>query len=146
VIGLTLGVLALLSGGGIQVRRGCIEFYGGLVKWMLGRMFGGDGVSAMTLGHTILGQTTTMLQNSRDHEHVHVRQYEHWGPFFLPAYFGSSLILWARGGDCYLDNPFEVEAYRVAAINPPDLKTGRDVATESVDEAAEIGPRKGERS
>ena len=123
VIGLFFGVLALLSGGGAQLTRGCVEFHGGVVKWILSRLLGGEGAAAMTLGHTILGQTPEMLRKARDHEHVHVKQYERWGPFFLPAYLGSSLVLWMRGCDCYLDNPFEVEAYRLA----PHEETGDDV-------------------
>jgi hypothetical protein len=65
----------------------------------------------MTLGHVILGRNQECLEYSRDHEHVHVRQYERWGPFMLPAYLGSSLVLYFRGLDPYLDNPFEIEAY-----------------------------------
>jgi hypothetical protein len=116
MIGLFFGVLALFTGGGCQVRRGCIEFYGGLVKRLLRLMMEGDGVAAMTLGHIILGQTKKTLDVSRDHEQVHVRQYERWGPLFLWAYFGSSTILWFSGRDAYLDNPFEVEAYRIAPL------------------------------
>ena len=130
IIGLILGVLALLSGGGVQLRRGCVEFYGGLVERALGLMLSGGGVAAMTLGHTILGQTPKMLLDSRDHEHVHVHQYERWGPFFLPAYFGSSLILWMRGRDCYLENPFEVEAYAIAPLDSSPLETGDGTDTE----------------
>ena len=130
IIGLFLGVLALLSGGGVQLRRGCVEFYGGLVERALGLMLSGGGVAAMTLGHTILGQTPKMLLDSRDHEHVHVHQYERWGPFFLPAYFGSSLILWMRGRDCYLENPFEVEAYAIAPLNSSTVATGDNTDTQ----------------
>ena len=137
MIGLVFGVLALLSGGGVHVIRGCIEFHGGVVEWVLRLLLGGEGVAAMTLGHTILGQTPTMLRESRDHEHVHVRQYERWGPFFLPAYFGSSLILWMRGRDYYLDNPFEVEAYKIAPLEPPQLETciDADATIEAQNEA-----------
>lgn len=124
LIGLIFGVLALLSGGGVHVKRGCVEFHGGVVEWALGLLLGGEGVAAMTLGHTILGQTPKMLRESRDHEHVHVQQYERWGPFFLPAYFGSSLILWMRGRDCYLENPFEVEAYAIAPLDSSTLEAG----------------------
>lgn len=74
---------------------------------------------AMTLGHIILGQTEAALDVSRDHEHVHVRQYERWGPFFLPAYLGCSFVLWMQGRDAYRDNPFEVAAYAVADFNKP---------------------------
>lgn len=65
----------------------------------------------MTLGHTIIGQDRVALDVARDHEQVHVRQYERWGPLFLPAYLGCSLILWLRRRDPYRDNPFERAAY-----------------------------------
>lgn len=65
----------------------------------------------MTLGHVILGQHRQGLAWTRDHEQVHVRQYERWGPFFIPAYLGISLVLWFQGRDPYRDNPFEVEAF-----------------------------------
>lgn len=126
MLGLFFGVLALLSGGGFHFKRGCVEFHGGLVKRGLGLLMGGEGVAAMTLGHTILGQTQKMLRESRDHEHVHVHQYERWGPFFLPAYFGSSIYLWLRGRDCYLENPFEVEAYAIAPLNSPNSDAASD--------------------
>ena len=142
IIGLIFGVLALLSGGGVQIRRGCVEFHGGLVERALSLLLGGDGVSAMTLGHTILGQTPKMLFDSRDHEHVHVHQYERWGPFFLPAYFGSSLFLWLRGRDCYLENPFEVEAYAIAPLDTSTLETGDYTDTEARDQVPEIGQKK----
>ncbi len=66
----------------------------------------------MTLGHAIWGQSEEALDISRDHEHVHVRQYEKWGPVFIPAYFIASLVAWLRGLDPYRDNVFEVEAYK----------------------------------
>ena len=65
----------------------------------------------MTLGHVIVGLDQSCLDRSRDHEHVHVRQYERWGPFMLPIYLIASLVLYLRGRDAYLDNPFEREAY-----------------------------------
>jgi hypothetical protein len=68
----------------------------------------------MTLGHVILARDQDCLDTSRDHEHVHVRQYERWGPLMIPLYLTASLVLWCRGYDAYLDNPFEREAYDVA--------------------------------
>lgn len=65
----------------------------------------------MTLGHVIWGQSAEALDISRDHEHVHVRQYETWGPAFIPAYLIASIIAWLRGNDPYRDNVFEIEAY-----------------------------------
>ena len=114
LLGLALGVLALLTGGKMQIERGCVEVYGGFVQWALQHMLGSRGAAAMTLGHSILGQTQNTLAIARDHEHVHVRQYERWGPLFLPAYLGCSAALWFRGKNAYLDNPFEIEAYDVS--------------------------------
>lgn len=109
LIGLTVGFLGLLSGGKAQIAEGCIEFYGGWVEKWLERL----NVFGMTLGHTILGQTKNGLRIVRKHEQVHVRQYERWGPFFLPAYLGWSAWLWSKGQDYYRLNPFEVEAYLI---------------------------------
>lgn len=109
VIGVCIGGVGLLTGGGCQIRRGALEFYGGAVAWLLNRLW--IRARAMTLGHTILGQSTDDLEVTRDHEHVHVRQYTRWGPFFIPAYLLCSIGLWLRGRNPYLDNPFEVEAF-----------------------------------
>ncbi|MFK7766974.1 MAG: hypothetical protein AB8B55_07110 [Mariniblastus sp.] len=121
VIGLIVGVLGLASGGKCQIQRGCFEFSGGLVTWLLRRL-GSHGVLAMTLGHTIIGQDESGLAAARDHEQVHVRQYERWGPLFLPAYLGCSAYLWLRKKDCYRGNPFEVQAYGIADPRFPNKK------------------------
>ena len=65
----------------------------------------------MTLGHVVLGRNRDALSRTRAHERVHVEQCERWGPFFLPAYLIASAWVWIRGGNFYLDNPFEREAY-----------------------------------
>lgn len=109
LIGLLVGVIGLITGGGSQVRRGALEFHGGAVTWLLSRMW--IRARAMTLGHVILGTSCRDLEQTRDHEHVHVRQYERWGPFFIPAYLLCSAVLWCQGKNAYLDNPFEVEAF-----------------------------------
>ena len=114
LIGLLLGGLGFPFGTRAQVREGCVEFYGGLVTGILSRVPVGGSTAAMTLGHTVLGQNRQELDRCRAHEQVHVRQYERWGPFFLPAYLGWSLLLWLQDKDAYLDNPFEVEAYTIA--------------------------------
>jgi hypothetical protein len=112
LLGLLVGTLGLLTGGGVQRRCGVIEFYGGAVRWLLER-FPVHPV-AMTLGHVVLGRLPANLESCRTHELVHVRQYERWGPLFIPAYLGCSAYIWLRGGDAYRDNPFEREAYGVA--------------------------------
>ena len=65
----------------------------------------------MTLGHVVWGCDATCLEFSRAHERIHVRQYERWGPFYIPIYLAASAVAAARGLDPYLDNPFEREAY-----------------------------------
>lgn len=45
-----------------------------------------------------------------EHELVHVRQYELWGPLFVPIYLIASLWAHGRGGNAYRDNRFEVAA------------------------------------
>lgn len=117
LVGVGLGAIGLLFGGRAQVRRGVLEFYGGGVRWILQRGRPGGFASAITFGHTILGQDEIALDLCRDHEHVHVRQYERWGPLFLPAYLLCSLVLWLRGRDAYRENPFEREAYRETGVD-----------------------------
>lgn len=83
----------------------------------------------MTLGHVILGISQMELCALRAHEHVHVRQYEQWGLFFLPAYALSSVWQVAQGRSGYRNNFFEKQAYAVEATqalrsNPQLLRTG----------------------
>ena len=86
-----------------------VEFYGGAVTRLLqSRLFQARG---MTLGHVILGVSGPTLETIRPHEWVHVRQYERWGPLFIPAYLGWCVVLWVAGRQPYWENPFEVEAY-----------------------------------
>jgi hypothetical protein len=111
LLGFVVGGVGLLTGGRVQRRGRVVEFYGGFTRWLLERTPNGQFVMAMTLGHAILGKTDAALDVARDHEFVHVRQYERWGPFFIPAYFLASGYLWLVGQDAYRDNPFEREAY-----------------------------------
>jgi hypothetical protein len=111
--GLAAGAIALASGGRVQRRCGIIEFQGGVIPRLLALLPGGA-CAAITLGHVVLGRTGGCLDSCRTHEMVHVRQYERWGPLFIPAYLAASAFIWFRGGDAYRDNPFEREAYAVA--------------------------------
>ena len=111
-LGLIVGAIGLLMGSSAR-RAGCIiEFHSGFVGWLLARL--PVRPFALTLGHVVLGRTDAALDLARDHELIHVRQYERWGPFFIPAYLLCSLVLLLRGRDPYRDNPFEKEAYREA--------------------------------
>jgi hypothetical protein len=97
---------------GVRVVDGVIEIHGGLAALVLRRctLLRG-GASAMTLGHVVIARTPELLDLTRSHERVHVRQCERWGPLFIPAYVIASLAVFLRGGDAYRDNPFEREAY-----------------------------------
>ncbi len=116
LVGLLFLPAALLSrSGGARVVNGVLELYGGPVAFFLRRctLLRG-GASAMTLGHVVLGRDERLLDLTRDHERVHVRQCERWGPLFIPAYLVASLLVLLRGGRPYEDNPFEREAYAKA--------------------------------
>jgi len=116
-IGLCIGFTGIAFGGKMQRVGRVIEFYDGGIQWLLQRLPNGKFTLALTLGHTILGQTEASLGVAREHELVHVRQYERWGPFFLPAYGLASLWMWVTGRRPYRDNPFEREAYDHDACN-----------------------------
>lgn len=64
---------------------------------------------AITLGHVVLC-VDEVDDDLMRHELVHVRQFERWGPFFIPAYLIASLVARIRGGRAYGDNHFEVAA------------------------------------
>jgi hypothetical protein len=118
LVGLAFLPFQRLTGGGYQVVDGVLELYGGACEVFLRRLtLLPGGASAMTLGHVVLGRDPFTLETTRDHERVHVRQCERWGPLFLPAYGLMSLWQIVRGRSAYQDNPFEREAYREA----PDL-------------------------
>ncbi len=68
----------------------------------------------MTLGHVVVGRDPGCLERTRAHEREHVRQFECWGPAFIPAYVIASLVAAARGGHYYRDNAFEHRAVAVA--------------------------------
>ena len=111
-IGLSLATLARLTGGKVRVVDGVVEACGGTLAPLLRAVPIRGGARAMTIGHVVIGRDREALDDTRDHERVHVRQYERWGPLFLPAYFASSAWLLLGGRDPYRDNPFEREAYR----------------------------------
>ena len=110
LLGIAIG---LLLGGRFQIIRGVIEIHSTRIAVVLNHMY--VPALAMTFGHVVFGQNAAALNVTRDHEHVHVRQFERWGIFFVPAYLLASAYLYLRGRDAYLENPFEVEAYAMDA-------------------------------
>ena len=109
LVGLGVGIVGWATGGRIRLRAGIVECHGGAVAWLLQRL--PIEPMAMTLGHTVLGRSEAALDITRAHELIHVRQYERWGPFFVPAYLACSFVLWMKGRDAYRENPFEREAF-----------------------------------
>jgi hypothetical protein len=114
LLGLFLAAITLLTGGRAQVVDGVLEICGGASEYYLRRVVGlvmQGGASAMTLGHVVLGRDLDLLEATRAHERIHVRQCERWGPLFVPVYFGASLVAWMRGKRPYEDNFLEREAF-----------------------------------
>jgi hypothetical protein len=116
LLGLALGGVGVLFGAGVRRHQGVVEIFGGRIGKALTQLRPW-GFAAMTLGHVILAVDRSALVQLRQHEHVHVRQYERWGPFFLPAYFLSSLMQLARGRNPYRENHFERQAYAAVAAS-----------------------------
>ena len=112
-IGLLLAVAALWRGR-VRVVDAIVEVHGPLLGWGLTHLTPLDGIAAITFGHVVLGRDAESLAWTRPHERVHVRPYERWGPFFLPAYVVAGLWAAARGGHAYFDNPFERDARRLS--------------------------------
>lgn len=108
IFGIAIG---LLLAGRFRRVNGVIEIHGPVIAEALCRLV--VPAMAMTLGHVVFGQTQAALDLTRAHERVHVRQYERWGPLFVPAYLLAGAWMFLRGRDAYRDNPFEREAFAV---------------------------------
>ena len=112
-MGLPLAGGLLLCGGSARFVAGILEVY-----WRTEPYCGKFPIRAITFGHVVLGVDGHALERCRDHELVHVRQYELWGLFFFPAYLASSGWQWLRGRSAYWDNHFEVEARKRCGEEP----------------------------
>jgi hypothetical protein len=115
LLGAAFGGVVLCLGGRVQFVCGAAEFHGGLVGRAIASLPGPLSFNAITFGHVILAISEAALCAFREHEQVHVRQYERWGPFFLPAYVVSSIWEVVHGRRAYWDNFFERQAFAVDA-------------------------------
>jgi hypothetical protein len=112
-VGLLVLMLASMCGRvRTQIVDGVLEAHGAPIEKLLRdyTLLAG-GASAMTLGHVVIARDAELLDLTRDHERVHVRQCERWGGLFIPAYLLCSGWLRLRGREAYFNNPFEREAY-----------------------------------
>ena len=118
VVGLALiGLTGTPWRGRCSIVHGVLEAHGPILRWGLRHLtLVAGGVSAITFGHVVLGADAIALEHTREHERVHVRQYERWGPLFIPAYLLASVWALVRGRDPYLDNHFEVEAFDTCLV------------------------------
>lgn len=108
LLGLLMATILLITGGRATRVQGVLEVSGG---WLANRITHLSGFAALTLGHVVLGHSADCLQHLRLHEHVHVRQAERWGIFFVPAYVLAALWQILHGRHAYRDHPFEQEAF-----------------------------------
>ena len=112
-IGLLFVPSVVFRNGGFQIVDGVLEVHGSFIAWVLRRCIPMPGGAwAITFGHVVLGRDTEALSLTRVHERVHVRQYELWGPAFIPAYLLAAIWGLVTGRGLYHGNFFEREAVR----------------------------------
>ncbi len=103
---------ALGRHGGLALVDGVLEVHSPFIAWVLRHCTAlPGGVSAVTLGHVVLGVDRHALRWTRAHERIHVRQYEAWGPLFIPAYLMASAWAFVTGAGAYRGNCFERDAF-----------------------------------
>lgn len=133
-LGLLAGLAMLAAGGRVRIMRRTLEFSGGRLGGGMARLPQRCRFSAMTLGHVILGVNAHALNSLRDHEQVHVAQYERWGVFFVPGYLLSSAWQICCGRSAYRDNYFEKQAYAIGG--PAQASQGGSARTTSASSPA----------
>lgn len=121
-VGVVLGSCVLLLGGKTKLSLGALEFTFRESEAACGKLAKSLAFRAITFGHVIIAVTENELTYSRDHELVHVRQYERWGLAFFLAYPASSLWQLLRGRNAYWDNRFEIQARSLSPEASDELR------------------------
>ncbi len=115
LIGLLFVPAAFGSESGRQVKGGVLEIHGPALDWILRHLIPiRGGAAAITFGHIVAARDLTMLDLTRSHERVHVRQSEVWGPAFVPAYLLAGAWSWMLGRGAYEGNYFERRAWELS--------------------------------
>lgn len=99
-----LGLILGLTFERRRVTRGVLLCEGALWPRKLGWRY-----RAITFGHVVLC-VDRADEALLAHELVHVRQYEVWGPLFVPAYLVAAIVAKRAGRAAYAGNIFEVTA------------------------------------
>ena len=110
LLGAACAGIARLFGARATLRDGVLEACGGPLGPMLRRIYPPMSIAAITLGHVVLAQDEMLLDLTRAHERVHVRQYERWGCVFPLVYLAASGVALVQGREAYRGNVFEREA------------------------------------
>jgi hypothetical protein len=111
LVGLLFVPCALWPRGGMRLLNGVLEVHGALISSLLRHAVPlRGGATAITFGHIVLGRDRMSLDAARDHERVHVRQCEVWGPAFIPAYVLAAFWALVKGTGAYAGNYFERQA------------------------------------
>ena len=114
LVGLLFVPFVLLTGGRVRVFRGVVELDGPLPAFWLRHIVLVENAAAITIGHVVLGRDATALSRTRTHERAHVRQFELWGPAFVPLYLLAGLWALITRKGAYKGNYFEREAREIA--------------------------------
>jgi hypothetical protein len=114
LVGLLFVPFVLLSGGRARVFRGVLEMDGPLPAFWLRHIVLVKDAAAITIGHVVLGRDAKALSRTRAHERAHVRQFELWGPAFVPLYLLAGLWALVTRQGAYRGNYFEREAREIA--------------------------------
>ncbi len=96
-----LGIIIGLTFESRRRERGVLLFEGARWPSRLGWRY-----RAITFGHVVLC-VDRIDDDTFEHELVHVRQYERWGPLFVPVYAIAALSALVSGGHPYRVNVFE---------------------------------------
>jgi len=110
-LGLFFVPIVVASRGRMEIVDGVLELRGRGVAAILRNVPIRGGADAMTFGHIVVGRNRAALASSRQHERVHVRQCEVWGPAFVPAYLLASAWGAITRTGAYRGNYFERQAF-----------------------------------
>src|SRR6476659_6280325 len=128
LIGLLFLPSVFFTDGGFQIVDGVLALHGSFISWVLRHcVLLPGGAWAITFGHVVLGRDPEALSLTRVHERVHVRQYELWGPAFIPAYLVAALWGFVTRNGGYYGNFFEREAIQSENESVMDRVTLSDV-------------------